>query len=366
MNALIPDTLASPVHSRLYGASPVDPYRHTMRFDRLLQYLQIKIHHLIDEQEWARIRVAGDYDRSCVVSVKEKTGKLFNWQRPTAEPVGDTLVIKCYPGREYVQHYALIIATYLSMRGRYRGQVDYELPNEATCQAAVRELNVDPSSDHLVVLGWGLEHLHGSEPWTYHQGYAWNRLEVEGRSLLYLGYLHSIWGDVAGRVVSRLAELGARRIAYIGKVGSLKPGIEPNVSLATGNRSIMATGQVTWDDFFAELAATQDGVRSGIHVSSPSILLEGHDWLHRRNGESFVDPEIGHMGRAARAAGIQFGYLHVISNNLTREYPTDLSNERAATVIEKRDVLLDRIDQIIRLRLRHPGLDHSHPAGGAP
>ena len=65
-----------------------------------------------------------------------------------------------------------------------------------------------------------------------------------------------------------------------------------------------------------------------------------------------MDPEIGHMGQAARAAGIEFGFLHVISNNLARTYPDDLSNERCSTVVQRRALLLDRISQIIRLRLR--------------
>jgi hypothetical protein len=343
---------AQPAHLR--GASPVDAYRHTMSYNSLLRYLMIKVHHLVDERDWARIRVTGGYDRACVVSVKEKTDKLFNWQRPTAEPDGDNLIIKCYPGRDYVRHYALIIATYLNMAGRYRGQVDYEIPAGPACRAAVDRLDADFSSDHLVIVGWGLAHLADGTSWTHGDGYAWYRTEVEGRPLLYLGYLHSIWGDVAGRVVSRLAALGAQRVVYVGKVGSLDPRIAPNTSLATGSSSIMPGGTVTWRDFFGDLAARQPGVHSGIHVSSPSVLTEGHSWLRGQQGRSFVDPEIGYMGRAARAAGIQFGYLHVVSNNLAREYPADLSNERLTTVVERRAMLLDRIGEIIRLRLRQP------------
>jgi hypothetical protein len=341
-------TERSPQH----GASPVDSYRHTMSFSSLLRYLEIKVHHLIDERDWRRIRVVGAYDRGCVISAKEKNDKLFNWQRPTAEPDGDELIIKCYPGTEYVHHYALIISTYLSMRGRYRGQVDYEPPAEAVCQAAVDQFNVDLSGDELVVVGWGLGHFVNDASWTYGSGYAWNRRRVEGRQVLYLGYLHSIWGDVAGRIVARLVAMGACRVVYIGKVGSLDPTIAPNTSLATGNSSVVEGQTVTWRDYFGGLAAAQAGVSSGMHVSSPSILLEGQNWLRGQRGRSFVDPEIGHMGRAARDAGIDFGYLHVVSNNLAREYTDDLSNERLATVVQRRTHLLDRIDAILRLRLR--------------
>ncbi|MGH3940393.1 MAG: hypothetical protein ACRDTG_17510 [Pseudonocardiaceae bacterium] len=318
----------------------------------LLNYLEIKVHHLIQERDWARIHIVGEYDRECVISANEKNDKLFNWQRPTAEAHGNELVIKCYPGMDYVHHYALIIATYLNMLGRYRDQVGYAIPSERTCDAAIDRLDIDASADHLVVLGWGLGNFVNSASWVHGHGYAWQRAEVDGRCVLYVGFLHSIWGDVARRVVSRLAALGARRIVYVGKVGSLDPHIVPNTSLATGNCSIMADGRVSWRDFFGDIAVGQSDINSGVHVTSPSILLEGKKWLDRQQGNRFVDPEIGHMGSAACAAGIEFGFLHIVSNNLAREYATDLSNERLATVIERRRRLLDRIHEIIILRLQ--------------
>ncbi|MGH3817496.1 MAG: hypothetical protein ACRDRE_06985 [Pseudonocardiaceae bacterium] len=343
------ETLTFP---RLLGVSPVDAYRHTMSVSSLRRYLEIKVHHLIQDHDWARIRVIGDYDRDCVVSANEKNDKLFNWQRPTAEVQGDDLVIKCFPGLDYVRHYALIIATYLNMVGRSRGQVGYELPSESRCERAVDRLDIDPSADHLVVLGWGLGHFVHGTPWIHGHGYAWQRAELEGRRVLYLGYLHSIWGDVANRVVSRLAALGARRVVYVGKVGSLDPHIAPNTCLATGSSSVLDDGRIGWRDFFGDLAADQPDVRSGVHVTSPSILLEDTTWLAGQHGVRFVDPEIGHMGRAAQAADIEFGYLHVISNNLARAYPADLSNERLSAVVEPRVRLLDRIHEVIRHRLR--------------
>ncbi|MFJ9482325.1 hypothetical protein ACIRRI_46375 [Streptomyces mirabilis] len=57
------------------------------------------------------------------------------------------------------------------------------------------------------------------------------------------------------------------------------------------------------------------------------------------------------MGAAARQAGIRFGYLHVISNNLATHYPADLSNERRSDVLHRRAVLVDRIRTIITGRL---------------
>ncbi|WP_256976700.1 hypothetical protein [Streptomyces sp. CS113] len=286
-----------------------------------------------------------------MISRYEKTGKLFNIERPTAAVHGRDLVVKAFPGADYVQHYALIIATYLAMTGRPADTVTYQPSDQEKCRTALNTLDLQLDGD-LVIVGWGLQYLAPANGvWTRGSGYAWQRAEVSGRRVVYLGFLHSIWGDVAGRVVARLAELGARDVVYVGKVGSLTPGIEPNTWLATGNTSLVRGAMVSWDDFFGNYAAAHDGVRSGLHVSSQSILLENRDWLDQHTASyAFVDPEIGPMG-AARQAGIRFGYLHVISNNLATHYPADLSNERHSEVLRQRAVLVNRIRTIITGRL---------------
>jgi hypothetical protein len=331
--------------------APIAVDRHTMALDSLLRYLQIKVHHLIQDQQWDSIHVVGDYDRQAVISAHEKPGKLFNFERPTAQVHGRDLVVKAFPGPDYVHHYALIIATYLAMTGRAADTVSYEPPEPAASREAVGQLDLDLDGD-LVIVGWGLAHLApAGGVWTYGYGYAWQRTHVHGRRVVYLGFLHSIWGDVAGRVVARLAELGARDVVYVGKVGALAPEIVPNTRLATGNESLVGGALVTWDDFFGDFAAAQPSVHTGIHITSPSILLENRDWLTEHAGHAFVDPEIGPMGAAARHAGIGFGYLHVISNNLARHYPADLSNERHRDVVQRRTVLVSRIRDIIAGRL---------------
>ena len=117
-----------------------------------------------------------------------------------------------------------------------------------------------------------------------------------------------------------------------------------------------------WRNVFARLADGQPDIRQGVHVTSPSILLEDTRWLAGQGGRQFVDPEIGHMGRAAASSGIEFGFLHVVSNNLAAVYRTDLSNERLSYVVERRAQLLDRIHEIIRLRLQ--AIPRCSPAGG--
>ena len=223
-----------------FAAVPVDARQHTMNARRLFRYLEIKVHHLIQERDWASIRVTGEYDRGCVISANEKNDKPFNWQRPTAEIHGDGLVIKCFPGMDYVRHYALIIATYLNMTGRYRGQVHYQLPGEPLCRAAAGRLDVDASADDLVVLGWGLSRLAGGGSWTQGHGYAWQRATSTDTGC-------STWGTctASGAMSPAVSYPGWRRwaparVVYVGKVGSLDPQIAPNTCLATGNSSVLA------------------------------------------------------------------------------------------------------------------------------
>jgi hypothetical protein len=62
-------------------------------------------------------------------------------------------------------------------------------------------------------------------------------------------------------------------------------------------------------------------IRHGVHATSPSILLEDTRWLTGQGGRMFVDPEIGHMGRAAASCGIEFGFLHVVSQQPRSRLP---------------------------------------------
>ncbi|MCK2214046.1 hypothetical protein MF672_009625 [Actinomadura sp. ATCC 31491] len=349
--SLMPGSLLTRGADVVLPAAPITADTHTMGAESLLRYLEIKVHHLIQERSWKNIHVIGSYDRQAVVSLHEKTGKLFNWERPTAEVHDRELVVKAFPGIHYVHHYALIIATYLAMTDRSSETVTYQLPDPALRRAAVDRLHLALEGD-LVIVGWALEHLApDSGVWRRRAGYAWQRATLHGRRVVYLGFQHSIWGDVAGQVVARLAELGARDVVYVGKVGALAPEVKPNTSLATGNASLVDSSLIKWDDFFGDFAAAQPGVCTGVHVTSPSILLEDREWLAKHAEHAFVDPEIGPMGAAAHRAGIGFGYLHVISNNLARHYPADLSNERHHEVVRRRAILVGRIRDIIASRL---------------
>lgn len=99
----------------------------------LSEYLRMKVHPHIHNNHWSRIVVKGEHQRDpsvvCISSIEKD--KSFNWQRPTASVVGSkTLQLHCFPDVDYVQHYAAIIATYISLKSGQQDIVQYTLPSQ--------------------------------------------------------------------------------------------------------------------------------------------------------------------------------------------------------------------------------------------
>ncbi|KAI4133777.1 MAG: hypothetical protein LQ341_006133, partial [Variospora aurantia] len=68
------------------------------------------------------------------------------------------------------------------------------------------------------------------------------------------------------------------------------------------------------------------------------------DWLlATKKLYDFVEPEIGHIAKASMEGGTEFGYLHIISDNLARKYIQDLSYERLTDVLGNRKRLVCEI-----------------------
>lgn len=79
------------------------------------------------------------------------------------------------------------------------------------------------------------------------------------------------------------------------------------------------------------------------------MIQETKDWLSIvKDSFSFVDPEIGYMAEAANCSGIDFSYLHIVSDNLTTKMSEDLSNERDLNVLSKRATLLNEVKSILQ------------------
>lgn len=333
---------------KLSSPFAVAPKDHSMG-NSLVRYMEIKVHPLLQEYNYKKIVVRGNFDHSFGVSYKEKSNKLFNYIRPTAQTCDKTLYLNCFPGLDYVFHYGNIIKSYLSLT-----QKPYDvtgiLPSEEFCWKAIAESDLKfVPKPHTVIMGYveGLQYISSDTIWHGNGNFLWKNVRLSSGNAILLGCKHTYWGEIAGRIVCFLAQNGVKTIIYSGKLGTLNPNLLPNSTIATGNSSLLPNGKIIeWNNLFGNITDPQ--IYHGRHITVPSVMQETKQWLKANLGiADFVDPEIGHMALAAANHGIQFSYLHIISDNLSHKYKFDLSNERKAAVIQDRGILLKKIGEAI-------------------
>ena len=346
-----------------FDPSPLQPTvasveTHTMG-DSLTEYLRMKVHPDIQKGVWSRIIVEGIHERDpskASISPIEKTDKLFNWQRPTTSVVDpQTLRLQCFPGVDYVKHYAAITATYLSLKGEAPDSVRYILPSKSECLQPLLCSNLQEMGPvDIVIVGY----VHAFEKlvqgrWECEDSsklFAWRKtLNPRGYRVAFLGCRICFWGDIGGNVIRALQELnGAKCVIYVGKLGSLRAEHSPNQWLATGCQSFVHNELVTWRNPLEHLVHDSPSVVRGVHCSLGSVLDETKEWLRETQLKcDFVDPEIGQMAKSSLDVGVEFGYLHIISDNLARKYEHDLSNERLKAVVDGRKRLLGEVEDVL-------------------
>ena len=340
-------------------------HTHTMGTS-LTEYLKMKVHPLIQQRSWDKILVIGDHQRDSskvVIASNEKRDKPFNWMRPTVssmviDPPGGTLYLHVFPGRDYVEHYAAIIGTYLALQNQDSSPVvKFEYPSQETCLNAFSTSNLaNLGAVDIVVLGY-VEGLQSS--WSQRANwedesdanlFSWKTaITAQGHRVALLGCRICFWGDIGGNLVRTLRSLnGAKCVLYVGKLGSLRPEHVPNRTLASGNQSFVHGELVTWRNPLGPYLQHAASVVIGVHTCLASVLYETHDWLlSNQSRVDFVDPEIGQMAKASLDVGCQFGYLHIVSDNLARKFDRDLSNERLADVRRDRDQLRVEIQAVL-------------------
>lgn len=327
----------------------VTPDLHSMGLS-LERYMEIKVHPLLDECNCTQVVVRGYFDRSYGISSKEKTDKLFNYIRPTANVDDSILYINCFPGIDYVFHYGNILKSYIAVTNKQINVV-HQLPSEEECWNAIIESELkNVPKTHTVIMGYveGIQWISDDTMWHGTGDFLWKRVHLSTNEGILLGCKHTYWGEIAGRIVSYLAMNGVKRVIYSGKLGTLNPHLVPNLTIATGNSSILPNGEtVSWNNIFENIV--DDQVYNGVHITVPSVLQETKEWLNvNKNNVDFVDPEIGHMALAAHNNQIQFSYFHIISDNLSAKFDSDLSNERKLDVIENRRGLCLKIGTAIK------------------
>lgn len=350
-------------------------HNHTMGAS-LERYLEIKVHQKILQQAYREIVVVGRYGRyakDSIVFEGEKRDKPFNWERPSARVEDGKLFVDCFPGYDHVEHYAEIIACYLSIKQKAGTGVQLTASSNvffvpASCSdtrtaLAATNLPAFPGTGiDTVVLGlvWHLPRLTGTDRWLGDGPWQWIIKTFGTRKVAFLGFRPAFWGDISGEVVHWLAtNFRIEEVIYLGKLGALKPEIAPNQWLATGGRSLVNRRWVKWQDTL-EPAISRCGrgaVIFGSHVTLGSVLHETKKWhAEMIKTVDFVDPEIGMMAQAAVRSGIKYNYLHIITDNLGKKYDEDLSNERKEKVLKRRARLYNIVEDVLEAHLSRPDI----------
>ncbi|KAK4225185.1 hypothetical protein QBC38DRAFT_483674 [Podospora fimiseda] len=376
--------ICSPFHGcKLYPRQDINVNTHTMG-SSLPQYLKIKVHQEVLRKRYDEIIVMGSYSRYSTSSIPfqgEKRDKPFNWERPSARPSedGKILYIECFPGYDHIEHYAEIISSYLRI-------LESPGPNQRTGLTPSSRVSFIPSScsDTLTALeldtnllsfpGEGVDTVILGMTWHLSNLTAWPSVQFEGngpwqwiirhypssnRRVAFLGFRPAFWGCISGEVIHLLSRQfpAIREFIYIGKLGTLTPGIRPNHFLATGSHSLLNNRIISWENCLSTSISqvAQESVIVGKHVTLGSVLHETKEWYasHRRDGMDFdfVDPEIGNMAQAAVRSGRRYGYLHLITDNLGQKYDEDLSNERTESVLKGRKRLYEVIRDVMEFHL---------------
>lgn len=341
----------------------------------LLPYVLAKVHTAIQSKIFTSVLVVGAYTRlpPALVTASEKSNKPFNWQRPTAivlgNPKDEILHLHVFPGRAYVEHYAALVATYVAAQAHIESPnptVHYLLPAADACIPLFTTSNLPRMGlVDIVVLGYVdlLPRCTGAARWetgAEHDAaaavagatlFAWKKRTLrDGRRVAFVGCTTSYWGDIAGQLIRVLqVQNGVRAVVYVGKLGALDAKHMPNAVLGTGSCSKFEDGRVVeWVSVLERAVQGVPGVVSGIHCTVATSICETKEWLQDWSGKAdWVDPEIGHMAVACVEGDVQFGYLHVVSDNLSREDGEGLADERNSTVWAGRMKLLQEVESVL-------------------
>ncbi|ORY08832.1 hypothetical protein BCR34DRAFT_569276 [Clohesyomyces aquaticus] len=358
-------------HAWLVNASPVwqdnsKPGR------RLIDYLEPKIHSTLKQRNWKSIVVTGLYKRdgSDIVSQSENRGRGFNWQRPTAEIIdADTVQLNCFPTVDYVLHYASVASTYFSLRSFPNASI----PPKVEFIAPKRDASVDlfnhtnlTEIGHADIVIIGYLDACPAEVVTRKQAFVEARICKEGQmfswhkqktpsgcTVAYLGCAAALWGDSVAYLVEVLQPLCKLKcVLYVGRVGCFDPELKPNETLAIGETCHADGRVVDFHNVLSASASESPSVHTGSLVTVASPLCEDQEWFQRWMEEyRWVDCETGYIAQAASIRDIDFGYLHVVSDNLGCQYVDNLANEDETFIQAKRVLLFEEIDRILEVFL---------------
>lgn len=332
----------------------------------LKEYVFQRVHQCIQspDREWRQIRIKGSLRRTPPALKAQwetdRPARPFNFQRPTAVIDDDTIDLCCFPSQSFVEHYRIVIAAYLYSKGKSDCSIPIppssKEPLETFQQSNLRVLG--PTD--IVIFGevHCLPNLPPGRWWETPSEsqetddlFAWQKFtSPTGRTVTLLGCKEGLWGEAGSAIVHALKEFSGISCAlYVGKVGALAGEYTPNEYIATGNVAYFDKDtSVKWKSPLERSLIRFPEVATGRLVTVDSPLRETKEWLQDwKDTATWVDCDTGHMARAANELGVEFGYLHIVSDNLAAKSNYGLSNEEIDGVKAKRNNLYKKMEGII-------------------
>lgn len=99
----------------------------------------MKVHPLIQKRDWNKILGISRVS----ISSNEKKDRLFNWMRPAVSVIDwNTLQLHAFLGRDYVLHYASIVATHLALKDGNLSVGEFTYPTPQLCFSAFDKCNL--------------------------------------------------------------------------------------------------------------------------------------------------------------------------------------------------------------------------------
>ncbi|KAI1118596.1 hypothetical protein F5Y14DRAFT_399003 [Nemania sp. NC0429] len=330
------------------------PVTHTMGLS-LRAYIAQHIHSDLQNQTIARIVVTGSSQRYTQFgnAAIDSLRPTVSWTDPA------TIRLTCLPSRNLMRHYAGIVATYLRLCGRDPGIVHLSLPDPDETGRLIRESNLRAIGHvDLAIIG-SVNNLTGlaglTDDWQGADGsedsmFRWQTMvSSRGQTAALIGCLEQLWGETGEHLLRALfTYLNVKCVIYTAKCGSVSKEYTANEWIATGSQAILEGEVIQWPNPLDGVLDVSRRVARGSIVTVPTPLCETQEWLSEWSPKvSWVDCEVGFMAKAAVDLGVEFGYLHVVSDNLCQNAGDNLSNEDSDVVSGKRKVLYDEICKIL-------------------
>lgn len=173
-----------------------------------------------------------------------------------------------------------------------------------------------------------------------HDIFRWKtRTTAKGKRVALIGCLEKIWGEAGSHIIQTLhGHSRVKHVVYVAKAGSLSAKYHPNEWIATGGDCVnVANETIQWRNPLEEASAASTRIARGSIVTVPSTLCETHNWLQEWSSKAvWVDCEVSFIAEAAVELGIDFGFLHIVSDTLDEPHEENLSNEESDIIVTKR------------------------------